>query len=252
MSNRLAGKVGLVTGAGGGIGGHIASVLAREGCAVVVSDIDQQAGQETVERIRQGGGEASFYQANVTCEKEVSGLIEYAVKNYGGLHIAVNNAGMEPAFSDLHELSLDDWNACMNVNLTGVFLCCKHEVRHMRGNGGGSIINISSVAARQSVPRVHVYAAAKRGVLSLTSCVAVEGGAHGIRANAIMPGAINTRMLQDSMENNPEVVQAFLNTVPLARAGETEDVANAVLWLASDESAYVNGQYIGVCGGLTA
>ena len=252
MREMLAGKVVLITGAGGGLGRQMALDFAREGAAVVVSDIDAQSGEMTVDQVRGQGGRAAFCRADVGDEREVEALVRYAVKTFGGLHGAVNNAGIEPDFVPFHELSLANWEQNLRVNLTGVFLCMKHEITHMRANGGGSIVNISSVAAAKSVPGTHVYATAKRGVLALTSCAAVENGAQQIRVNAILPGGIATRMLEDSSKGNPDVVQAFLNSVPLGRFGQPENIAQAAQWLLSDAAGYVNGQYLAVDGGLTA
>lgn len=252
MAKQLQGKVALITGSGSGIGRATAMLFAREGGKVVVSDINVAGGEETVAMIRAAGGEARFHACDVGDEASVRSLIEFASAAYGALDVAINNAGIEPDFVPFHELSLAEWDKNIRVNLTGVFLCMKHEIAWMRDHGGGSIVNISSVAAAKSVSGVHVYAAAKRGVLSLTSCGAVEAGPRNIRVNAIMPGAIATRMLEDSEKGNPEVVQAFLKGTPLGRFGETDNIAQAALWLASDASCYVTGQYLAVDGGITA
>lgn len=251
MGDTLANKVALVTGAGGGIGRRMAQVFAREGAAVVISDIDVHSGEETLDLVRSGGGRAAFCRADVGDEREVEALLRHTLKTFDGLHCAVNNAGVEPDFVPIHELSLANWEQNLRVNLTGVFLCMKHEIAHMRERGG-SIVNISSVAAEKSVAGVHVYAAAKRGVLSLTSCAAIENGPQQIRVNAIMPGGIATRMLDDSEKGNPEVVQAFLRSVPLGSFGQPEHIAQAALWLLSDAACYVTGQYLAVDGGITA
>jgi 2,5-dichloro-2,5-cyclohexadiene-1,4-diol dehydrogenase 1 len=253
MGNTLENKVGLVTGAGAGIGRAIAQLFAASGCKVVISDIDATGLAETLRLIQTNNGEASSFIANVGKENDISSLVKFTVDTFGGLDVAVNNAGINTVFKPIHELSFDAWQKNIEINLTGVFLCLKHELGYMREHGGGAIVNISSVAATNSVAAAAEYSAAKRGVLSLTSCAAVEGGPKSIRVNAIMPGAIKTKMLlEGSIGKNPDVVDAFLSNTPLGKFGEPNNIAEAALWLVSDAAEYITGQYLGVDGGITA
>jgi NAD(P)-dependent dehydrogenase (short-subunit alcohol dehydrogenase family) len=252
MNGMLSNKVAVVTGSGAGIGRGIARLFARHGGAVVVSDIDVNGGKETVELIRAEGGSASFLETDVTREADLQRLVRTAVDNYGGLHAAVNNAGVEPDFVMLHELTLSGWERNMRVNLTGVFLGMKHQIAHMMNNGGGSIVNISSIAAAKSVPKNHSYAAAKRGMLALTAGAAIEYGPHKIRVNAVLPGATMTRMLTETNAHDPSILQSFAASIPLGTFAEPDDIAQAVLWLSSDAARYVTGQYFAVDGGVTA
>lgn len=245
-------KIALVTGAGNGIGRVIALMFAREGCAVAVSDIDIAGGRDTVAQIRAQGGKAEFCAADVGREADQQQLVRFAVDTFGGLHIAVNNAGIEPDFVPLHELTLDGWECNLRVNLTGVFLGMKHQIAHMIDHGGGAIVNISSIAAAKSTPKSHVYAASKRGLLALTSCAAVEYGASNIRVNAVLPGATMTRMLEETDRIDPQILKNFAATIPLGRIGQPDNVAQAVLWLCSDAAGYVTGQHFSVDGGVTA
>jgi NAD(P)-dependent dehydrogenase (short-subunit alcohol dehydrogenase family) len=252
MSGALQGKVGLVTGSAAGIGRGIALLFAREGCSVVVSDIDVEGGRETVELIRAAGAKASFVAADVSSEADMQHLVEFAVTTYGSLHVAVNNAGIEPEFVLMHELSLSSWERVLRINLTGVFLGMKHQIAHMIAHGGGSIVNISSIAAVKSTPKSHCYAASKRGVLALTSCAAVEYAAKKVRVNAIMPGATMTRMMEETNKLDPEILKSFAATIPMGGFAQPDDIAQAALWLSSDAASYVTGQHFSVDGGVTA
>lgn len=252
MSGALQDKVALITGSGAGIGRSIAQLFAREGCSVVVSDIDVAGGEQTVELIRAQNGKAAFITADVGDESDQEKLVQFSLSTFGGLHVAVNNAGIEPDFVLMHELTLAGWERNLRVNLTGVFLGMKHQIRHMMDYGGGAIVNISSIAAAKSTAKSHSYASSKRGILALTSCAAIEYGAHNIRVNAVMPGATMTRMLEETERTSPGILNNFAASIPLGHIGQPEQIAQAVLWLSSDAANYVTGQHFSVDGGITA
>ncbi|HEX5805918.1 MAG TPA: SDR family NAD(P)-dependent oxidoreductase [Macromonas sp.] len=247
--NDFAGKVAYVTGAASGMGRQCAISLAQQGAAVALLDYDAQGLQATHALIEQAGGRVMSRQGDVADEAVVQGLADAAVAQFGGLHIGVNAAGREPKFVNLHEMELADWQRNLDTNLTGVYLCMKHQIRHMRAGGGGSIVNLSSVAGKKSGPNLSVYAAAKRGVTALTGCAAVENGPHGIRVNCILPGGIQTPMLDRS---SPAEVAAYVQLAVLGRLGQPQEIADAVLFLASDKSSYITGQIFAVDGGITA
>jgi NAD(P)-dependent dehydrogenase (short-subunit alcohol dehydrogenase family) len=202
LTQRLAGKVAIVTEAAAGIGQAIAETFGREGASVIIANINATLGCETAERLRDQGYAASFCEADVSVESDVERMIGFAIERHGRLDCAVNNAGVETGYKPIHALSLADWETVMRVNLTGVFLCLKYELAYMTKNGGGSIVNISSIAGRRGLSGAHAYSASKRGVLSLTATTAMEAGSSGVRVNAILPGMIATEMLQQASIDN--------------------------------------------------
>jgi len=249
---RLANKVGIITGSGMGIGRAEAIVFAKEGATVIVNDLNAAAGEETVALIKREGGNASFFLADVSKASEVEKLVQFAVETFGKLDVLINNAGI-----DLHgagdcpvgELSDEVWGKTLNINLTGVFLCCKFAVREMLKQGGGTIINTASVSALYGTAS-HAYSASKGGVVALTRSIAYSYGLKNIRANVICPGYIETPMLHRVLPD-PKVAARLLRKVPLGKFGGPEDIAYLALYLASDESAYITGDVFLVDGGLT-
>ncbi|MGM7671126.1 SDR family NAD(P)-dependent oxidoreductase [Microbacterium sp. A93] len=245
---RVAGKVTIVTGAGSGIGRGIAKRFAVEGAAVVVADMAQDAADETVDLISQSGGRALAVRANVTQVDDMAALVAATTDAFGGVDVLVNNAGI--SFGDtlkLHELEQDAWQRIMDVNLTGVFLSCKHVLPSLMERGGGAIVNIASAAAIGMAPRA-AYAASKGGVVALTRSLAFQYGEQGIRVNAICPGPVETPMSNavraSGMYDDDGIVD-----LSIKRRGTPEDIANAVLFLASDEARYVTADVIPVDGG---
>jgi NAD(P)-dependent dehydrogenase (short-subunit alcohol dehydrogenase family) len=251
---RVAGKVAIVTGGASnpGLGRAIAISLAREGAHVVVTDVDVAGAEKTAADIRTSGGSAVALAQDVTSEARWREVIASAVSSYGRLDILVNNAGIA-VLKPITELTLDDFNRQINVNLTSVFLGCKYALAQMRESGGGSIINISSVAGLVGIPTCAAYSASKGGVRLLTKCVALEGAPSNTRCNSVHPGFIWTNM-QAAATALPRAAspQPTAASVPLGRMGQPDDIANCVLYLASDEASYVTGAEFTVDAGMTA
>ncbi len=252
MSGILEGKVALVTGAASGIGRASALAFAREGARVVASDRDAGGGEETVVAIRQAGGEAAFLAGDVTNETEVEALVAETVSHFGGLDCAHNNAGITGAMGGLHEIDLAAWEETLAVNLTGVFLCLKHEIAYMLKHGGGAIVNTSSGAGFIGVPGLAPYAASKHAILGLTKTAALENAATGVRVNAVCPGSIDTPMLRGYMSIAPEVEKMIRAGQPGGRLGTPEEIAESVVWLCSDRASFVTGSSLLVDGGAIA
>jgi NAD(P)-dependent dehydrogenase (short-subunit alcohol dehydrogenase family) len=250
----LEGKVAIVTGAGGGIGEDIARRFAQEGVKVTVADIDECGSERVVDEIREAGGAAQFVRANVAEEADIEQMVDATVEAYGAIHILVNNAGIL-RFTPIESLTREQWDLVMGVNLTGPAFCCKHVLPYMRRAGGGSIINISSINAVVTAPTFAAYASSKTGLLGLTRSLALELGPENIRVNAILPGYIRTPLfMSDAIrlgEGNPDRFIGQLEShIPLRRIGAPENVAGVALFLASDDSAYVNGSALGVDAGV--
>jgi len=263
--DRVKGKVAIITGGAGDLGSATALLLAREGAKVVVTDIDDPKGKEIVEDIRRKGGEAIYLRHDVTSEQDWGGVIEKTLSQFGKLDVLVNNAGIF-ARKPIEDTSLEEWRRVISVNLDGVFLGTKYAIKAMKGRGGGSIVNISSVAGLVGmVADTAAYNASKGGVRLLTKATAIQyskaaGRNYNIRANSVHPGFIMTPMLEKVFRTEVETTGRSYEEVkrireewaPLGRLGTPEDVAYAVLYLASDESKYMTGAELVVDGGFTA
>ena len=246
-------KVALITGAASGIGRAAALKFAEKGCKVVVSDIAETGGKETVEMIKAASGEASFFKANVSSEAEVKALIQFVVDTYGRLDFAVNNAGVGTAFKPTHEAATEDWNFVISVNLTGVFFCMREEIPHMLKNEeGGAIVNISSAAGVGGFAMQGAYAASKHGVIGLTRTAALEYAKHGIRCNAICPAFTRTQMVNQIFDIKPDWEEKLKYSIPMRRYGTPEEIANGIIWLCSPESSFVTGHALLLDGGMKA
>ena len=250
---RLEGKVALITGAGSGIGKLTALTFAREGARVVVADVADDAGAGTAEEIRAGGGEAEYVHCDVSSPEEVEAMVAFTVGHFGRLDVMMNNAGIFHA-RDGSVIDTDEetWDRTIAINLKGVFLGSKYGVRAMLDSGGGSLINVASFVALMgvAVPQI-AYTASKGGVLAMTREIAVEFARRGIRANALCPGPIETPLLAELLAD-PAARERRLVHIPIGRFGQGQEIANAALWLASDESSLMTGAALVVDGGITA
>ena len=238
----VAGKVALVTGAASGIGRAVALLFAREGARVLVGDVDESGGRATVAAIAEAGGEARFTRLDVASESDVEAAVASAVSAWKRLDCAVNCAGVTGASGSLDAIDLAGWNATLAVNLTGVFLCMKHEIAAMVRQGGGAIVNVSSGAGLIAVPGLGPYCATKHAVLGLTKTAAVENARTGVRVNAVCPGSIDTPMLRASIAKLPGMEKMVLASQPGGRFGRPEEIAEACVWLCSDRASFVSGE----------
>ena len=250
---RLEGKAALITGAGSGIGRETALLFAGEGAHVVVCERNDAAGRETARQIGDAGGRADFVAADVSQAGDVEAAVEHCLKVAGGLHVLFNNAGIFPERDGSPvDTSEEVWHQVIDVNLKGVFLGCKFGIPAMRASGGGSIINTASFVAVVGAATSQIaYTASKGGVLAMTREIAVEYARVGIRANALCPGPVNTPLLADFL-SDPEVRARRMVHIPMGRLAEPGEIAAAALFLASEESSYVNGATFLVDGGITA
>jgi NAD(P)-dependent dehydrogenase (short-subunit alcohol dehydrogenase family) len=253
MTKEFGGKVVLVTGAGSGIGRAIACAFAAKSASVVVSDIDENAGNETVKMIAQYGGKAVFVAANVANNIDVETLVNKSVEKFGSLDLGINNAGIVGDGSTIAEMPEEEWDRVIAVNLKGMFLCVKYEIRQMIKQGGGVIVNIASVNGLVGAPAGgSAYTASKHGVTGITKAAALECAKFNIRVNSICPGIIETPLTKELKAKSGGLFEQFaLAVTPMGRLGRPEEIAGAVTWLCSDDASFVTGAIITVDGGYT-
>lgn len=249
FSFNFAGKVALVTGGSSGIGKATSLLFAQHGAKVVIGD-NNPAGVETVEMIKREQGDAIFVKTDVRDEGDVRNLIATALKSYGGLHCAFNNAGVLPPTGTLVEMEESVFDGTLAVDLKGVFLCMKHEIAHMLQSDGGTIVNNASIAGLVAEPGISAYVAAKHGVVGLSKAAAVEYANKGIRINALAPGLVNTAMTK-AWFDDPDMSAHFIANTPIGRVSQPAEIAGMVLFLCSDFASFAVGQTFVIDGGYT-
>ena len=254
MPGTLDGKVALVTGGASGIGRATALTFAREGAKLMIADLNEAGGQQTVHMITENGGEATFVQVDVTQAAAVEAMISTTVQTYGRLDCAHNNAGIgsRPRVR-LHELPEENWDRVLDINLKGVWLCMKYEIMQMLAQGGGAIVNTASIMGLVgSWSRSGAYNASKHGVVGLTKTAALEYATSGIRVNCVCPGYIRTPLIAEALTSHPEMEAQIVARHPIGRMGQPEEIAAAVIWLCSDAASFVTGHTMTVDGGYVA
>lgn len=250
---RLANKVALVTGAGSGIGSATAELFAQEGASVVVADYNTESGQATVSSIKNRGGQALFVHADVSKAIDAERMVKVAVDTYGRLDVVHNNAGIFVKPTPAHEMTEDVWDRVFDINIKGVWLGCKYAVPELIKAGGGAIVNTASMAGIRGRPYTSAYCASKGAVVMFTKTLAIELAPHHIRVNCVCPGAVNTPLIQNLGITQEQAAAQVLSDQPIARFARPEEIAQAVLYLASDaESSYVTGHALQIDGGQWA
>jgi NAD(P)-dependent dehydrogenase (short-subunit alcohol dehydrogenase family) len=242
-------KTVIVTGAASGIGKATAELFAKQGANVVLSDVQEALGKEATESIIAAGGKASFFKTDVSKPEEMEALVAFAVKTYGNLDAAVNNAGISGEINPVADMSIEGWHKVISINLNSLFYGMKYQIQAMLKNGSGSIVNISSILGSVGFAGSTGYTAAKHGVIGLTKAAALEYSAQGIRINAVGPGFIETPLLSVL---DAEIKKQLVALHPIGRLGQSEEVAELIYWLSSDKSSFVTGSYYPVDGGYLA
>lgn len=247
----LKDKVALVTGGGQGIGEAIAKCYAREGAKVVVADYNEETAKKVANDIKNAGGEAVAFKADVTKASDVAAMVKFAVDTYGRLDCACNNAGKSSATINLVDTPVENFNEVIDLDVRGVFYCCKEEIKAMHQNGGGAIVNISSTSGILGNPGIVPYNTSKHAVLGLTKSVALEECRNNIRINAVCPGVTETPLIKAVRDNDPATYQLFCTQIPQGRLAAPEEIGNVVVFLSSDLASYMIGATVVVDGGVT-
>jgi NAD(P)-dependent dehydrogenase (short-subunit alcohol dehydrogenase family) len=245
------GKIAIVTGGGSGIGQAACHLYAREGARVVVSDIDEKGGNETVKAIQEMNGDAIFVRADVSKPDDCQAMVAAALEKYGRLDIAFNNAGIGGEANRTAEYSVEGWQKVISINLSAVFYCMKFEIPAILNSGGGAIVNMASILGQVAFETSPAYVAAKHGVVGLTKTAAVEYAKENLRINAVGPAFIHTPLIA-GLEENTQVRDMLISLHPMGRLGESDEVAELVIWLSSEKASFVTGAYYAVDGGYLA
>jgi NAD(P)-dependent dehydrogenase (short-subunit alcohol dehydrogenase family) len=253
MSGSVADKVALVTGGGSGLGRATVQTLAREGAKVLVADVDLAGAAATVRLISDAGGEASAFAMDVTIATQVEAMVETTIERYGRLDCAFNNAGIPGQVgTSVIDYTEEDWDRVVAVNLKGVWLCMKYEIKQMLAQGGGAVVNTASIAGLVGLVGSSPYVASKHGVVGLTKTAALEYAQQNIRVNAVCPGVFKTPLVDKVIAEHPEREELYLTAQPIGRLGRPEELAEAVVWLCSDAASFVTGHAFPVDGGYVA
>lgn len=252
MAKQFEGKVALVSGASSGIGRATALAFAEAGAKVVLADVNVKGGEESVAMIERAGGEAMFVNTDVSQADQVEALVAETVEAYGRLDFAHNNAGIDGEQAPTAECSEDNWDKTIAVNLKGVWLAMKYELQQMLAQGGGAIVNTSSIAGLVGFRNLPAYVASKHGVVGLTRTAALEYATSGIRVNAVNPGVIRTPMVTELIQDDPETEKTMTAGTPMGRLGQADEIAQTVLWLCSDAASFVTGHAMVADGGFVA
>jgi len=245
-------RVALITGGSSGIGRATALAFAREGAKVIVASRRENESRETVHLVREAGSEGLFVKTDVSKEADVKEMVEKTIRAYGRLDFAFNNAGIEQIPTPLAEQTEETFDQITNINVKGVWLSMKYEIPQMLKNGGGAIVNMSSVAGLVGFPGIPLYVASKHAVLGLTRSTALEYAKSSVCINAVCPGAIETEMFERFVKDNEQVRDQVMAMHPIGRSGRPEEIAHAVVWLCSDRASFITGQSLALDGGFTA
>lgn len=245
-------KVAIITGGSSGIGRATAIALAKEGIKVSLAARRDKEGEETLRLVKEAGGDGIFVKTDITNENDVKSLVEKTIKTYGRLDYAFNNAGIWEDLIPFVDKTSDTFDRIMNINVKGVWLSMKYEIPQMLKNGGGAIVNTSSVAGVIGFPQNSIYVASKHAVIGLTKSAALEYAKSGIRINAVAPGTIETEMVESVLDSNAKIKEHLISMHPIGRIGKPEEIADAVVWLLSDKASFVTGHTLLVDGGMVS
>ena len=252
----LDGQIALVTGGGSGIGRATSLALANEGASVAIADLNAETGTAAVSSLTDLGVKALYIESDMSSANSVKEMINITTQKLGGLDCAVNNAGIQGELATTSKCSEDNWNKIISVNLKGVWLCMKHEIQHMLNHNKGTIVNVASNFGLVGSPNMPAYSASKHGVLGLTKTAALEYAQDGIRINAVCPGPVDTPLVDNLLEKQPEqadvIMESIVQRLPMKRLGKPEEIGAAIAWLCSNKSSFSTGMIMPVDGGFTA